>query len=152
MLFGLIIILSTLGFGMGARIVHDLIAREDDDDRVGWEILLVLGGMLALICGVIVLIAVVSGHWPFPIAVVAVGTAAAVGATWCESFPRIGRGLLHPRVLRPLVIGTVAIAAIWLFGASLPFRAVVLRLAFLAFVVWLGLNLIRPHRLTKKKN
>ena len=152
MLFGMIIVLSAIGFGIGARIVHDLVAREDDDDRASWEFLLVLSGMLALICGVIVLTAVKSGHWPLLIAIVAVGTAAAVGATWRESFPRIGRGLMHPRVLRPLAIGAVAIGGIWLFGVNLAFRSVVLQLVFLGFAVWLLLNLFRPFKVTKKKN
>lgn len=148
----MIIILSALGFGIGARIVHDLVAREADDNRVGWEFLLVLGGMLALICGVIVLVAVATGHWPFLIALVAVGVTAAVGVTWRSSFPAIGRGLTHPRVLRPLAIGTVAIGGIWLFGANLAFRSVVLQLAFLGFAVWLLLTLFRPFKVTKKKN
>lgn len=152
MALGLLLIASALALGIAARVTYDTVAARIPGGRPNLEFSLVLGGVTFLAAAVLVLIAVVSSHWHFIVAILAIAAALALGATWRQSFPVIGRGLLHPRVLRPLVIGGVALAAIWLFSASLPFRAVVLWLAFLAYVVWLGINLIKPHRLTKKKD
>lgn len=152
MLFGVVLVMATFGFGVVARMACETMAREADNGRVDLAFASVVGLMVALADGVIILITTVQVGWPWPIALLAVATATGLGLSWRTSMPAIGRALAQPRVLRPLIIGGLVIAAIWLFGVSLPFRAVVLQLIFLAFVVWLLATLFRPFRLVKKKD
>ena len=145
----LVVSAIVIGVGIVARTLYDLADREGHADAL---FVLVLIGVTVCLLAVIGLVAVVAVHWPPLVSLVGLPALCGLGAAWRESLPAIGRALTAPRVLRPLAIGIVAIVAIWLFGASLPFRAVVLQIAFLAFVVWLLINLVRPFRSAKKKS
>ncbi len=152
MIFALVLVVVCGGIGTAVRWAHDSFAARQPGGRADAPFVAVLGAMTVLTMGIIILVAVAQTGWPFIIALVAVTAATVLGLTWRRSLPAIGRALAQPRVMRPIVIGGIAILAIWLFGASLPFRVAVTQLAFLAFVVWLGLNLLKPFKLAKKKD